>query len=76
MKKLLITVRMMDGNSVVEETSALYDLSDSPQAPAPRSTASSGSTVGLVMQMRRLFRRELIKRNLIVGEPEDSARVR
>lgn len=76
MKKLLITVRMMDGSSVVEETSALYELSESPTTQMPRSTATVGNTAGLVMQMRRLFRRELIRRNLIVAEPEDSARVR
>ncbi len=59
--KLHISVKLLNGKDVVEETAGVFDLNNVP----------ADQVRGLVAQLRRLFRRELIRRGLIVQEEED-----
>lgn len=60
MAKLLMTVRYIDDDGAVQEWEAVYDLD-----------TSHGNTDGLADRIRKLMRRELIRRSLMVPAPED-----
>jgi hypothetical protein len=64
--KLVITIRMISGNTKIDESNSVYDVSG----------VTEDDTKNLVARLRLLTRRELIRRGIITPEPEDTARQR
>lgn len=63
MAKLLMTVKYIDDDGVIQEWDAVYDLD-----------TSRGNSNELAERMRKLMRRELIRRSLLVSSPEDKTK--